>query len=152
METDSEILKRHGIVDGAVIRLAPSGDGARKSTAPRRRVGSGSLVGAQRATLSKTIRGQWTVWKKGTAVWARESAPGEYFIRRVRQLGDGKLSCQNEMAFVPLSALRFQRPNMEITHTASDAHPLDASRALAAPNVLRVSTGSKGAPTTHKIQ
>lgn len=31
---------------------------------------------------------------------------------------------------------------MEITHTASDSRPLDASHPLAAPNVLRVATGS----------
>lgn len=96
------------------FKKATSGDGPRKSRPKSGALRCGGLVGAQRATLSKTIRGQWTVWKKGTAVWARESAPGEYFIRRVRQLGDGNLSCQNEMAFVPLSALRFQRPNNKI--------------------------------------
>lgn len=63
----------------------------------------------KRATLTMTIIGAVGRWGKGTAVWARKTGPGEYFISRVRTVGKGNLPILNKMAGVPSYLVRIKR-------------------------------------------
>lgn len=84
------------------------------------RVGSGELVRARRARLTRAIVGQFTRWNVGTLVWARKQEDGNYFITRVHHRVNKHVRCLNELAGAPRDLLRFEaRPNSKITNSGA---------------------------------